>query len=112
MMSFYGPDSVWDISRWGLGTHAGPAAIQAFFEDWIGAFDGYAVEIEELLDLGNGVVFTVGRQRGRPRGSRSSLELQHAAVFVWAGEVAVRVTNYRDLEEGRAAAERLASAAA
>lgn len=36
------------------------------------------------------------------------VELRHASVMVWVAGVNVRTTNYRDLAEGRAAAELLA----
>jgi len=35
--------------------------------------------------------------------------LQHAAVSLWQDGLLARVTNYPDLEEGRAAAEQLAA---
>jgi uncharacterized protein (TIGR02246 family) len=56
VMSFYAPDSVFEAVT-GLGTHEGTAAIRAFFEDWIGAYEKFEVELEEVWDLGNGVVF-------------------------------------------------------
>jgi ketosteroid isomerase-like protein len=102
MMIFYGPDSVWDVSHWGLGSHAGPVAIRAFFEDWIGGFDEYEVRLEELLDLAGGVVFAVACQNAHTPGGRGQIRLRYAAVFVWVAGVAVRVTNYRDVEQARA----------
>jgi hypothetical protein len=61
-----------------------------------------------MRDLGNGVVFAVATQHARPSGARRHLRLGSAPVFGWAGGVAVRVTQYRDIDEARAAAERLA----
>jgi ketosteroid isomerase-like protein len=111
MMSFYGPDSVWEVSSWGLGTHAGLSRIRHFLDDWIGSFDEFEMEVEEMLDLGNGVVYAVATQIARPAGSRGRLRLRSASVFVWVEGVAVRVTHYRDIDEARAAAEQAASAA-
>jgi ketosteroid isomerase-like protein len=108
MMSFFGPDSVWDVEPWGLGTHTGLAAIRHFLEGWIGSFDEYRVVVEEIVALGNGVVFAVATQYARPAGSRGQLRLRYAPVFVWVQGVAARVTHYRDIDEGRAVAERLA----
>jgi ketosteroid isomerase-like protein len=107
MMVFYGPDSLWDMSRWGLGTYEGLAAIRRFFEDWMGSFDRYQVVAEEMRDLGNGVVFAVGTQYAHTARTRGHLQLRSASVFVWADGVAIRVTHYRDIDEARAAAERL-----
>jgi ketosteroid isomerase-like protein len=106
MMSFYGPESVFDMADWGLGVHTGPAAIRTFFEAWIGAFDEFEMKLEEMHDLGGGVTFAVARQRALAARSRAPLRLQHAAITVWSGGVAVRVTNYRDIDRAREIAER------
>ena len=109
MMSFFGPDSVWDVTRWGLGTHTGPAAIRRFLEGWIGSLDDYHVVVEEIADLGGGVVFAVATQHGQSAGG-GHLRLRYAPVFEWTDGMAVRVTHYRDIEQGRAAAELAARA--
>jgi len=108
IMSFVGSDSVWDISRWAFGTREGPTAIRRFLEDWIGSFAEYRRETEEITDLGNGVVYAVTVTRGRPRAGRDEVRMRGAAVCLWEGSVATRVTFYRDPHEARAAAERLA----
>ncbi len=97
MMSFYGPESVFDMGDWGLGVHSGPVAIRTFFEAWIGAFDEFEMTLEEMHDLGGGVTLAVARQRALAARSRTPLRLQHAAITVWSDGVAVRVTNYRGL---------------
>ncbi|HEY4428239.1 MAG TPA: nuclear transport factor 2 family protein [Solirubrobacteraceae bacterium] len=109
MISFYGPDSVFDMSPWGLGTYSGLSAIRAFFEDWIGAFDEFEMKLEEVEDLGGGLVFAVARQDALPAGARTWLQLRHGAVAQWEGGVAVRVTNYPDLDEAREKARQLAA---
>src|SRR5437763_16683756 len=77
-------------------------------EDWMGAYEQYEMALEEALDLGNGVAFALAIQKGRPAGSRSEVRLRYAAVAVWENGLIVRVTNYTDIDEARAAAERLA----
>ncbi|TMK23662.1 MAG: nuclear transport factor 2 family protein [Actinobacteria bacterium] len=109
MISFYGPSSTFDMSPWGLGTYEGLVAIKAFFKDWIGAFDEFEMKLEELVDLGNGVVFAVAHQNAASAGS-NPLRLRHAAVSVWEDGVAVLVRNYPDIEEARAIATELAEA--
>ncbi|HEX3432839.1 MAG TPA: nuclear transport factor 2 family protein [Solirubrobacteraceae bacterium] len=101
MMSFYGRDSVFDMSGWGLGVHTGSRAIRRFFESWIGSFAEFSMELEEVADLGSGVTFAVARQDARSSGAREPLSIRHAAIAVWQGGVAVRVTNYRDIEQAR-----------
>jgi ketosteroid isomerase-like protein len=107
-MSFYGPDSIWDLSAIGLGTYEGLAAIRKFFEDWIGAYDEFEIEAEQILDIGDGAVLFTARQSGCPIGSAHRVELRYAGFTVWADGVAARVANYGDIDEARAAAGRLA----
>ena len=66
LMSFFAPDSVWDMSRGGLGVIEGRDAIRAFFEEWWAAYEDHETEAEEIRDLGKGVAFAVFVQRGRP----------------------------------------------
>ncbi len=112
LMSLFGPVSVWDMSRWGLGTYEGPVAIHRFFKDWFGAYETYEIAPEEIVDLGHGVVFTVGHQEGRSAGWRAAhIRLRHAAVIVWGEGVIVNAATYRDIDEARADAERAAESA-
>jgi ketosteroid isomerase-like protein len=107
-MGFSRPDSVWDMTPVGLGKYDGRAAIERFFEDWFGAYEELVVEPEEIRDLGNGVVFAVVRQNGRPVGSTGHVHVRFAAVFIWSEHLVERVTNYADIDDARVAAECLA----
>jgi uncharacterized protein (TIGR02246 family) len=107
LLSFYAPDAVWEAMT-GLGTHEGRAEIRRFFEDWLGAYEEFEVEVQEVLDLGNGVVFAVVVQYGRPVGSTGRVQLRYASVSVWVDGKIARTTNHIDIDEARAAAERLA----
>jgi ketosteroid isomerase-like protein len=105
----YAPDAVWDMNPLGgLGTYEGHPAIRRFLEDWHGNYEELEFAPEEILDLGNGVIFSVIAQKGRPVGSSGDVQLRHTIVFVWAEGLFVRITHYGDIDEGRAAAERLA----
>jgi ketosteroid isomerase-like protein len=104
----FGETSTWDVSRWGLGTHAGFAAIRRFLEDWFGSLDDYEVQIEEMQALGGGVVQAVVTQVARQAGGRGVLRVRSAPVFVWVGGRIAAVTLYPDVNEGRAAGLRAA----
>jgi ketosteroid isomerase-like protein len=107
-MSFYAPDAVLDMSARGLGIFEGRAAIRGFWEDYHRSFDDLRFELEEALDLGNGVIFAVVRQGGRPARSGARVQMREAWVSVWDGDVFIRGSSYDDIDEARAAAERLA----
>ena len=98
---------VFDLSRFDLGTYTGPEAIRRFYEEWIAPLYEFGVVVNEIKNLGNGVIYAV--QRGhRSRSPGFSLELEGGVVGVWEDGKLVRMTVYPDLDEARAAAERLA----
>jgi ketosteroid isomerase-like protein len=104
-VSFLAPDSVLAAE---VGRFEGVAAIRGFIEDWLANYEEFAVTLEEVRDLGNGVTFGVFRQQGRLVGSSGHVQLRHAAVYVWVDGVIARAITGPDIDEARAAAERLA----
>jgi ketosteroid isomerase-like protein len=108
IMAFYAPDAVWDASPLGIGTFEGQAAVRSFLEDWFASYEKWELHVEKHQDLGNGVTSAVLIQKGRPVGSRGEVALRFAAVAEWEDATIVRLTNYNDPAEARAAAERLA----
>ena len=60
------------------------------------------------LNLGNGVQFVVGRMDGRPSGSTGWVQERWAFTSLWRAAKIMRVTVDNDIDEARAAAERLA----
>ncbi len=106
--SFFGSDSVWDLSPMGLGIYRGSSAVRAFVEDWNGSYEEFELVLEEVLALGNEVVFAVVLQRARLTGSTAEVRMRYSSVNSRAGGLFERITNYTDIDEARAAAERLA----
>ena len=111
MVSFYAPDAVWEGRASGM-TFEGRTAIRGFWEDVTAAYEEFEFQREETLDLGNGVIFDVSLQKGRPAGSIGYVQLRYATVAVWAKGLIERVTLYSDPDEARVAAERLAESRA
>ena len=108
IQGLYGSDAVWDMSPLGLGVYEGAAAVRGFFEDWLGVYDEFEFELEEMRDLGNGVVFYVVVQRGVPRGSTGWVHTRYGAISRVVDGLVQRTTNYYDVDDARAAAEQLA----
>jgi hypothetical protein len=106
-MRFFAPDSVWDNSSLGLGIVEGRAAIRSLFEDWWGFYEEYGQAAEEICDLGSGVIFGVLVTRGRFPGTIGWVSRRGAGVWTWGDGLIQRVTTYTDIDEARAAAERL-----
>lgn len=109
VLALYGPHSVWDTSPLGLGVYKGPDAIRAFYEEWAGSYDEYEIEAEEIVDLGREVVLVAALQSGRPAGGSGRVQLRYGAVIAYEQGTVMRVTNYTDLDQARAAGERLAA---
>jgi ketosteroid isomerase-like protein len=107
VMGVLAADAVWDTPQ--LGTSfEGVAAIRRFFDDWTSAYDEHEFELEEILDLGKGVVFAVVRQDARLTGSAAHVRARPVFICEWVERTIARVTVYRDIDEARAAARRLA----
>jgi ketosteroid isomerase-like protein len=85
----------------------GRAAIRGFLEDWFRAYEELDYELEEVSHLGGGVVFAVAIQDGRLVGSASRIRQREGWVYLWVGGSIARLATY-EVDQGRAAAERLA----
>ena len=109
VMSVYATDAVLDMSPVGMGTHEGEEAIRRFVEAWRGSYGAdYRYEQEEILVLGHGVMLSVVQEAGRLAGGKGLVEQRAAHVAIWANGKIERQTGYTDIDEGRAAAQRLA----
>ena len=85
----------------------GRAAIRGFLEEWFRAYEELDFELEEVSDLGAGVVFAVVIQDGRLVGSDGHLRQREGWVYLWVGGSIARLTT-SEVDQARAAAERLA----
>ncbi|HME05321.1 MAG TPA: nuclear transport factor 2 family protein [Solirubrobacteraceae bacterium] len=104
--AFYAPDLVLRGAQ--IGTFEGRAAARSVLEDVIAPYEEFRAETEEVLDLGFGVAFAVVIARGRVDGSSAEVPFRYASVTTWREGLIARQTNYTDVDEARAAAERLA----
>ena len=86
----------------------GRAAIRRFLvEDWFRAYEELNYELEEVSDLGGGVVFAVVIQDGRLVGSDGHVRQREGWVYLWVGGSIARLTT-SEVDQARAAAERFA----
>jgi ketosteroid isomerase-like protein len=85
----------------------GRAAIRRFIPEWLGAYEELDWELEEVSHLGGGVVFAVASQVGRLVGSPGRIRQREGWVYLFEGGSIARLTTL-EVDEGRAAAERLA----
>jgi ketosteroid isomerase-like protein len=106
VMSYFASDAVLDGR---VDVLEGRAAIRDFLEEWFGSFAELRMEVEEFVVLADGVVLAVVSQQGRPVGVDGQVHQREGWAICWSAEgLLVRLTTHTDIEEVRAAAERLA----
>ncbi len=106
VMSFFAPDAVLDGR---LFVAEGRAAIRDFLDDWFGSYAELRMEVEEFVVLDDGVVLAVVSQEGRPVGVDGQVHQREGWAICWSADgLLVRLTTHTDIDEARAAAERLA----
>jgi hypothetical protein len=108
LIGFYAADAVLDLSDLGVGTFEGGAALRTFLE--AGGARGGGPPDRGGGDCRSRRRCGVSRVRevGRLVGSRRHVEQRMGWVFRWAQGMIERLTVYSDIDEARAAAERLA----
>jgi len=104
--ALYAPDVILRGAQ--LGTFEGRAAARGVMEDVIAPYDSFHAEPGEILDFGFGVVFAVVIARGRVAGGSAEVRFRYASVVIWQAGLVEQQTNYTDIDEARAAGERLA----
>ena len=81
-LSFLDPDVVYDISRFSAaGTvFHGVQGVLDGFREWIGSWEGYRMEVLDVIDAGEDKVVVLNRQTGRGHGSGVPVEVDNAVV--------------------------------
>jgi ketosteroid isomerase-like protein len=108
LTSFFAPKAVWDRSDLGMGVLEGDAAISADLEDWWRNYEEWEIALDEVVDFGQGVVLSISKQVGSLPGASERLRRNNADIWRFADRMVVRWTAYADVDDARAAAERLA----
>jgi ketosteroid isomerase-like protein len=100
------PDIEWHVPPGisiGREVYRGRDEVQKGFAEWLGAWDTYRFEPEEVIDRGDHVVVG-GMQTGRGRGSGVEVRLPTFHVFTLRDGKVTRHRSYRDRTEALEAA--------
>jgi ketosteroid isomerase-like protein len=84
------------------GTHRGREEVQDFGEDYIGAFDDFAMEPEEFHESGDHVVAVVKR-RARPEGGSIDIEVRNGHLFTLREGQILSLESFPDPKDALAA---------
>jgi uncharacterized protein (TIGR02246 family) len=108
VINVFAPDAVFE-GRAAGDTFEGRVAIRRFLDQWFAAYKELEIKLEDGRDLGSGVVFAVVVQEGVPAGAAGHGRVwqREGWVFLWERGLIARLSAY-DIDEGRAAAERVA----
>jgi ketosteroid isomerase-like protein len=101
----FDPNVEWDARHFPDGElFHGHEGMNRFVRMWIGTWEDYEIEVEELFDAGDSVVaFT--RERGHGKGSAAPMEIAAAMVITLRDGAVVRWRAFFDRSEAfRAAA--------
>ena len=107
MIGPYAPDAIWETPD-GVLDAAGASEIRVLLEGWAAVFEDWTIKVETVVHLGNGVVYSVYHQEGRPVGSTGLVRERGAMIYEWVDGRIVRLISRQDIGAARALAERLA----
>jgi ketosteroid isomerase-like protein len=103
----FAPDAVWVMDEVGLGPFEGVEAIRAFLLEWWALWEEHHHDVEDVVVLSERVGYVIIREGGRMKSSDALVEARVAHVVESVDGQLVRDTTYVDIDEARAAAERL-----
>jgi ketosteroid isomerase-like protein len=90
LLEAFGEDIVWDNRNYGaeippefVARVEGKAAVTAMLSSWVGTWEDFRFDVEEIIDAGDSVVVSV-HETGR--GRSSGLPMAHDYCQVWSFE--------------------------
>jgi len=92
-------DVVWEVGGLAIpdvpATSRGADGVREFFRRWVGAFEDWAYEVEEVIDARDAVAVHL-HQWGRGKGSGATVDLHFWEVWIVRDGRVVRVTHWVD----------------
>jgi ketosteroid isomerase-like protein len=103
----FDPEFVWDMSTFRAWperqTYEGIGGAKEFLSAWVGAWEDWALDVEELHPAGDQVVAVV-RQRGRAKATGVPVDMHFGQVWTIRAGKQVRMEMYTTPEEALRAA--------
>jgi ketosteroid isomerase-like protein len=95
-------DFVWDMSTFRgwpeQQTYEGLEGMRQFVDDWVGAWEDWRLEVEELHDAGDDVV-AILRQSGRSKATGLPVDMHFAQVWTIRDGKQTHMRMFREPEE-------------
>jgi ketosteroid isomerase-like protein len=99
-------DLAWDtgdLTLPGPSMRHGPDGVREFFRDWVGAFEAWGYEAEEIIDAGDAAVVKI-HQWGRGKGSGATVENRFWQVWTVREGKVIRATHHAEKAQALEAA--------
>jgi len=104
-LAFFDPDVVANHSaRFGGSIGHGREGLSRVITEWVGTFSEFRAEIEEMRDLGDGLVLEVTLHRGRGKGSGVEVTDRFAVLYEMRDAMITRMTLFLTTEAALEAA--------
>jgi ketosteroid isomerase-like protein len=89
------PEIEYDLTHFPEGkVYRGHHGVREAFRIWMGAFEAYRQELDELIDAGEDEVIAVVREFGRGKGSGVETERSTAGVWTLRDRKAIKIRFY------------------
>ena len=96
-LACFDDEIVFDASRRVDGGIAhGHRELSRSLAEWLGAWEEWREEIDDIRDLGDDRVYMAATQRGRGKGSGLEIENRYALIYEIEGDKITRMTLYTD----------------
>jgi hypothetical protein len=86
------------------GPFHGPQGFLDAWREWLGAWEEFRIETEQVLPGRDGRVLLLATLSGRLRDSETSVSQEGGAVWTISGDRVTRIENFLDHDQARAAA--------
>ncbi len=99
------PEIEYDLSGFPEGRlYRGHSGLREAFRIWLGAWQDYRQEWDEIIDAGDAMVVVIGRELGRGKGSGVEVEQDVFAVWTMSDGQAIEIRFYPGREAALEAA--------
>jgi ketosteroid isomerase-like protein len=78
----------------------GHRGVAEFFRLWLGTWEGYRFELEEIHETDDGRIVTLFTESGRGRGSGAPVHIRPLGIWTVDGGKVVHYRGYLDRDEG------------
>jgi ketosteroid isomerase-like protein len=94
-------DVVWTVPMLDQqDSFCGHRGVAEFFRRWLGTWEGYRFEIEEIREVGDGRVVTLFTESGRGRGSGAPVQIRPLGIWTVRDGKVVDYRGFMDRNEG------------